>query len=386
MGEMTIETLDTMGADYDPFDQTDEQKAFHALRFPELDAESQQNFVVGFRNFLADNSKTPQALAQRESFLRSKGFDPAADTDLGFEQAAQVMLQDPVFAARTRLQVGCQMLMWDRARRVFHRAPERYLAAMEATDNAGPGSLELNPDLDIPHYARYEIHEQPGGFVGDPFAGWLYHHAVNLGYYQGLSDHEEIHLSIAKAHRLPRDGQMRRALDMGCGTGQSTTAIKERFPNAEVWGIDVGGPMVRYAHHRAATRGIAVHFAQRLAEDCRFPDAHFDMVTDHIMFHEIAPEFIEKAVAEIYRVLRPGGVFNHVELGTIGHPKVRLNDTVAGKAGRWLDSRLNVEPWKIAYTLIDFPAMLRKVGFDVDLDIPSNRWNRYPGVLAIKPE
>ena len=36
----------------------------------------------------------------------------------------------------------------------------------------------------------------------------------------------------------PADGRVRRVLDIGCSAGQSATAFKERFPEAEVWGVD----------------------------------------------------------------------------------------------------------------------------------------------------
>jgi SAM-dependent methyltransferase len=385
MTTSTAEILDTMRGDYDPFQQSEHDKARHSIRFPKLDDESQQNFVVGFKNFISRSARSPEAIAQRDAFLKSKGLSGADKTNVDFEEASDTMLEDPVFAARTRLSRSAQIMMWDRAHRVFHRDADHYLSEMEKTDASGPGALELNPEMDIPDYARHEIHNQPGGFVGDPFAGWLYHYAVNLGFYQGKSDHDEIHLAIAKAHPLPPDGQVRRVLDMGCGTGQSTTSIKERFPNAEVWGIDAGGPMVRYAHYRAVKLGIDVNFAQRMAEDTKFPDGYFDLVTDHIMFHEVTADVAKDIIKEVYRILRPGGVFNHVDRGTAGHPHVDLGDTIPVKAGRWLDCRLNVEPWTLQYQLSDFPGNLRKAGFEVDVEVPSNRWNMYPGLHAYKP-
>jgi SAM-dependent methyltransferase len=221
---------------------------------------------------------------------------------MSYEEAFNTMLQDPQYQVRTRLSRSAQHLMWDRAHRVFKNDPEYYLSEMEKTDKSGPGKLELNPDMHIPEYTKYEIHTQPGGYVGDPFAGWLYHYALALGFFQGKSDHDEIFLAIAQNHPLPKDGKVLRVLDIGCGAGQSTTAIKERFPNAEVWGIDVGGPMVRYAHYRAAKMGLDVNFAQRLAEDTKFPDGYFDLVTDHIVFHEIPAKQAKQVVAEMHRV------------------------------------------------------------------------------------
>ena len=204
------------------------------------------------------------------AFLRSKGLQ-IGETDLGYEECFKIMLEDPSYAAKTRLERSAQALMWDRAMRAFHGEADKYLTLMEETDNAGPGSLELNPDMDLPDYTCHEIHNQPGGFVGDPFAGWVYHWALTQAFYQGRNEYDQVHLAIAQSCPKPADGEVRRILDVGCASGLSTTAYKERFPNAEVWGIDVGAPLVRYAHHRAVKKDMDVHFAQRLGEDTKFP-------------------------------------------------------------------------------------------------------------------
>ena len=366
---------------FDPFKQDAKQQQYHNIRFPKLDHESLQDFVVGFKNF--QGSEGGAARAAHDKFLKASGL-PTGDSNHGFEEAHKIMLGDSVYAARTRLSRSCQHLMWDRAQRVFHNDADHFLGLMEETDAKGPGKLELNPDMKLPDYTTHEIHTQPGGYVGDPFAGWIYHYAVNTGFFQGRSDHEEIHLAIAQAHPMPADGEVKRVLDIGCGTGQSTTSIKERFPNAEVWGIDVGGPMVRYAHHRAVKMNLDVNFAQRIAEDTKFPDNYFDIVTDHIVFHEVPAVEAKQIVAEMHRVLRPGGVFSHVDVGTTGHPKYVGPNTLPAKASVWVDHRLNFEPWTIQYRLSDFPNVLRQAGFEVDTEVPANRWNMYPGVAATK--
>jgi hypothetical protein len=68
-----------------------------------------------------------------------------------------------------------QYYMWKTLQLHLHENADAYLSEMEATDKVGPGMLEFAPKLDIPVYARYEIHIQPGGYVGDPFAGHTYH-------------------------------------------------------------------------------------------------------------------------------------------------------------------------------------------------------------------
>ena len=125
-----------------------------------------------------------------------------------------------------------------------------------------------------------------------------------------MNTQDEAHITISKANEIPKDGKVERILDIGCSIGQSAVALKERFPDAEVWGIDVGAPMVRFAHKRAVDLGQEVHFAQRLAEDTKFPDGHFDVVNAFILFHEVPLEAQAEILKEVFRVLRPGGIFN----------------------------------------------------------------------------
>jgi len=100
-----------------------------------------------------------------------------------------------------------------------------------------------------------------------------------------------------------------------------TVALKERFPDAEVWGIDAGAPMLRYGHMRAVRLGVGVNFSQRMAEDTQFPDNHFDLVTSYLLHHEVPADVTLKIIAEVQRVTRPGGVYyplDFVSGGTAG--------------------------------------------------------------------
>jgi ubiquinone/menaquinone biosynthesis C-methylase UbiE len=163
---------------------------------------------------------------------------------------------------------------------------------------------------------------------------------------------------------VPTDRKVKRILDLGCSCGQLTVALKERFPEAEVWGIDVGGPMVRYAHMRARGIGSEVHFAQRLAEDTGFPDNHFDIVTANILFHEVTADAAKQIVKETARVLRPGGVFYPVDFYT-GAPPLK---TAYAKFHAWWDHRWNDEVWRIEYAELDFKKVIRDAGLDLSFD------------------
>ena len=94
------------------------------------------------------------------------------------------------------------------------------------------------------------------------------------------------------------DLQGKRVLDVGCGKGRFARILKEQHPKAEVWGVDISAEMLRYVPQGIETR-------QASMTDLPFADVWFDAVyATESLEHAIE---IEAAVAEMCRVLRPGG-------------------------------------------------------------------------------
>jgi len=346
-------------------------------RLPRLDLESQQDFLTGFRVWV--NNDMRQAASRRFNEILDTN-KISRDADLPLDKVLELAENDPVIATSVRTWLSGQQLIWKTIQDEFHNNADTYLAEMETADSAGPGTLELNPEMDVPEYAKHEIHIQPGGYVGDPFAGHINHYGVNA-FYAGRNYQDEVQGAIAANVKTPPDGQVKRILDLGCATGRLTFAMKERFPDAEVWGIDVGGPMVRYAHMRAADMGLDCHFAQRLAEDNKFADNHFDLVVSYIMFHEMPQAVTQRVIRETYRVLRPGGVFFPVDFKT-GKQEPKM--TPQRNFSLWWDHRWNNEPWRVEFTSRDFGDSIAAVGFKVDEDFRSAR-RGHGAIMAVKP-
>ncbi len=327
-------------------------------RLPSLDLESRQEFLKSFRIW-ANTALSRAAATRADAILESKGVPK--DSALPYADAIKLVQDDPLLQTSTRAWLSCQQLSWRGLQEEFEGNADKYLAEMEVVDKRGPGTLELNPDLKLPAYTRHEIHIQPGGYVGSPFAGHLYHYGTN-GFYSGRNDQDGLHVGAAQKLPIPADGKVRRILDVGTGVGQLAMALKERFPDAEVWGIDVGGPMVRYAHLRAVERGLAVNFAQRLGEDTKFPDGFFDLVTSYIMFHEVSPEGTQAMVNEAWRITRPGGVYYPIDFKLTNAPR----RTAYGSYRSWWDHRWNNEVWSIKFRQNGLPDMIRKAGFNLN--------------------
>jgi SAM-dependent methyltransferase len=90
-----------------------------------------------------------------------------------------------------------------------------------------------------------------------------------------------------------------RVLDLGCGTGEvSAQLIRLGY---EVWGLDIAEPMVRYARDRCRSNRFRVGDMERLP----FPDDTFDAVVCLGVIEYLAAD--DRALREIWRVLRPGG-------------------------------------------------------------------------------
>ena len=334
-------------------------------RIPELDLESKYDFVTGFRKF--HSRFRPAVMNRTKQILEANGLD--AKTKLTMEETLALVKDDPLIQTSGRTWISNQQVTWKIFQDYYHEHAEEYLAEMEAADNDGPGTLELNPDLNIPDYIRHEIHIQPGGYIGDPFAGHIYHHGTN-SFTAGISflgDNEQDQIQIKTVKRLPvpRDGKVKRILDLGCGIGRMTVALKERFPDAEVWGIDVAGPLVRYAHMRARDIGVDVNFAQRDAQDTKFPDGYFDIVTSVIINHEMPEEVNHRVIAEAYRLTRDGGYYYPIDFNTSGDKNV-----ASGSYFRWWDHRWNCEPWSPAFVAFDFASAIEKAGFKINKETP----------------
>jgi ubiquinone/menaquinone biosynthesis C-methylase UbiE len=80
---------------------------------------------------------------------------------------------------------------------------------------------------------------------------------------------------------------MNKFLDIACAIGSGTVAAKLRWPKAEVYGIELAGPLVRYAHMRATRLNSEVHFSQQLAEKLDFADNTFDLIYMSTLLHEM---------------------------------------------------------------------------------------------------
>jgi SAM-dependent methyltransferase len=117
-----------------------------------------------------------------------------------------------------------------------------------------------------------------------------------------------------------------RVLDVGCGAGSVAKAVKRERPELDVFGCDLSRTALAAAN---AVPG-GVEFRQAGAERLPFGDGEFDAVwIFDVLEHVDSPE---QVLAEVARVLRPGGVF-HIVLPLEGQPRTLYR--LVGCGTRW---------------------------------------------------
>lgn len=107
-------------------------------------------------------------------------------------------------------------------------------------------------------------------------------------------------------------------LDLCTGTGDIARLLRQKFPNAQVTGVDFSPEMLEIARGKCGKddKGCKCSNIEFIEVDCTqlpFEDNSFDICTISFGLRNI--ENIEQAISEIYRVLKPGGIFVNIDLG-----------------------------------------------------------------------
>ncbi|MGE5676297.1 MAG: class I SAM-dependent methyltransferase [Mycobacterium leprae] len=95
-------------------------------------------------------------------------------------------------------------------------------------------------------------------------------------------------------------------LDIGCGTGINLFEARRWFgPARLLCGIDLSPGMIEVARAKARKMGLPAQFVVGDAESLPYPDQVFDLIICNSVYHWFKDK--DRALAEMHRVLRPGG-------------------------------------------------------------------------------
>lgn len=100
----------------------------------------------------------------------------------------------------------------------------------------------------------------------------------------------------------------RRVLEIGCGTGNLTLRVKNAYRAAQLTGLDPDPRALGIARRKAGNLP-GLSFEQGYAQELPYPDGAFDRVLSSMMVHHLDEPAKAAAVAEVFRVLEPGGIF-----------------------------------------------------------------------------
>jgi ubiquinone/menaquinone biosynthesis C-methylase UbiE len=155
-----------------------------------------------------------------------------------------------------------------------------------------------------------------------------------------------------------------RVLDVGCGYGHSFMELAKRFLPDVIFGLDADPRLIERAGEAAANCKCTVRLHAANAAHMNLPDAEFDLVFCHQTFHHIVEQ--EAAMAEFFRVLKPGGVLLFAEStrSYIHSLPIRL---------------LFRHPMEVQKTAEEYIEIIRTTGFELPkerISMPYLWWSR----------
>jgi ubiquinone/menaquinone biosynthesis C-methylase UbiE len=226
--------------------------------------------------------------------------------------------------------------------------PDYYVRSFHAYEN---GNLGWEPAMEV-EVAAHAVHARiwkDANAEGDLRLRQSYHTALKE------------HLSTE-----PRD-----ILDIGCSVGMSTFALQQAFPTARLTGLDLSPYFLAIAHYRSAHDGSpqwtqagkrstgrsAITWVHAAAEKTGLPDASFDLVSAHLIFHELPQSAAIAILREARRLLRPGG---HIAIMDM-NPK---SEIYAKMPPYILTLLKSTEPYLDEYFALDIEQTLYEAGFE----------------------
>jgi ubiquinone/menaquinone biosynthesis C-methylase UbiE len=238
--------------------------------------------------------------------------------------------------------------------------PDYYLRSFHAYEQ---GNLSWDAAMEV-EVAAYAVHArlwQDAGAKGDAMLRQSYHTLLQ----QHLVDSPQT------------------ILDIGCSVGMSTFALQEVYPTAQLTGVDLSPYFLTIAQYRAQQRRIdnnqqinqqepdssTPRWLHAAAETTGLPDASFDLVSAHLIFHELPQSAAIETLREARRLLKPGGYFALMDM----NPK---SEVYAKMPPYILTLLKSTEPYLDEYFTLDLERAIYEAGFAQPIVISNSARHR----------
>jgi SAM-dependent methyltransferase len=109
-------------------------------------------------------------------------------------------------------------------------------------------------------------------------------------------------------------------LDVGAGTGTLAIWLKQRCPDARVAALDADPDVLAIARRKATEARCEIEFVEGFSTELPFPPLSFDVVLSTLFFHHLSGTSKRITLAEVERVLKPGGRLHVADWGKPSDP------------------------------------------------------------------
>ncbi|WP_338876183.1 class I SAM-dependent methyltransferase [Spirosoma sp. SC4-14] len=291
--------------------------------FPDIshDETARFNFLTGLNRHL-NRIVEPGVKAIFEKRVRPRFEAQTGRLFTTADEIQEMMMQDSQYQVGSALRRSTIEMIQQATRSVVLRQIDELAEKARYYNNQRPETLKLNPAVEIPCYLS--VIDQ-GCMPGSYYTEYGNDDVTNAANYDAgqflITDGRLGKLSDGIGRGLVQWLRLnyptfspKQILDIGCGSGYQTLPVAMGYPDADIIGVDVSAPMLRYGHARMVALGVdKVTFWQANAEQLPFVDNSFDLVFTTRFLHEIPANSVEAIIQEIYRILKPNGLMLHID-------------------------------------------------------------------------
>jgi sarcosine/dimethylglycine N-methyltransferase len=230
-------------------------------------------------------------------------------------------------------------------------------------------------------YTEQDVGEFFDQTLSNYLSFWDAEGVLHTGYFAGPDDTDYQAAADRTSQVLAADAGIdatASVLDVGSGCGNFLIYLAREF-GCQATGLDLSGERVNFAHSRLPDLPggpLSIDFRQGSATAMPFGDAEFSHVVSQDALFLIPDK--PRSHAEIYRVLRPGGIF---AFSDFLQPKTEISE----RARTHVYDRVR---WNDGYSLTGYQGALEAAGFEIMLarNLASHIWQTYKVLGAMATE